>query len=133
MTKKQRLLILEYRKLGYGYKKISTLLGLSVSCVKSHCRRHPETQESVEGSNFNLCTQCGKVITSLPHHKKKMFCSDECRTKWWSKHQKDINHKKVYPTVCQNCGQTFISIRKDSKYCCRQCYMDFRKENKENE
>lgn len=99
---------------GYGYRKIATLLGISIYSSKMVCKT---CQEELIVSS---CKNCGKETLSYPCYHRKKFCSDECRRDWWSKNKNTINRKmRVY--VCENCGKEFLSYRKSARYCSRQC------------
>lgn len=50
---------------GYGYRKISIMLGLPEGRVKSYCYRHPLE------FNQKVCLECGKVIYGTPHKREK--------------------------------------------------------------
>ena len=103
-----------------GYKRISTLMGISINTVKSYCRRHPV-------SKYGICQQCGKAIKQTPHKKAKKFCSDACRMAWWKEHPEQVN-RKVYHLTCAWCGKPFDSVGSNNRqYCSRACYADARR------
>ena len=113
--------ILEYRRQGFGYKKIASITGYSVNTVKSVCRRNSEASEK-------RCLQCGNVLIQPPHRKEKKFCSDKCRMAWWNSHPERVNRKAIYHFTCAQCGQPFDSYGNDHrKYCSRACYAEARR------
>ena len=106
--------IVQLRRSGVGYGRISRQLGIPLSTVKSYCRRH----NVVGGVKGTVCMQCGHHLEQVPHRKKKKFCSDGCRITWWN------HHKHLMPTnsVCVHCGKAFHG-RNGCKYCSHQCYV----------
>lgn len=66
--------------------------------------------------------------------KEKIFCSDNCRMKWWNSHQELVNRKAEYVFVCRNCGKLFTAYgNKERKYCSHSCYIEHRYSKKEQE
>lgn len=117
MTSEQSIMITNLMKEGMGYRKIATELNLPINSVKSWCRRHPVVEIKIDN-----CLMCGKEIHSLPHKRKKKFCSDSCRYKWWSAHSDEKKNKTEYNHVCKNCGREFFNNRKNADYCGRECF-----------
>lgn len=122
MTNAQKAIIADLQKRGFGYKKISTLTGIALSAVKSHCQRHPITPEE------SKCPVCGKELVQLPHKKKKTFCSDKCRLTWWKQHSEVINRKTFTTHICKHCNCSFTSYGNSARtYCSRDCFNAARK------
>ena len=116
MTNSEKNLIADLQKQGYGYKKISSLTGLSLNSVKSYCQRHPVS------AHENVCPACGNALISTPHKKTKKFCSDKCRISWWNSH-KDVFGKTYTSHTCKHCGNAFTSYGNAPRvYCSRACY-----------
>ena len=112
MTDEQRSVIVEYRKEGLGYKKISRLTGICESTIKTFCHR-------------NGC--CGKPIIQYPGRKEKKFCSDSCRNRWWNSHLHLVKRKAMYDFVCPTCGKSFSAYgNRNRKYCSHECYIEAR-------
>ena len=105
MTDNQKQSIREMRATGLGYKKIAKSLDLPVGTVKSFCRREniPAAEPTVYDENH--CQQCGKPLLQKSKAKRRKFCSEECRIKWWTVHpcSKNGNTKSSRSTVCENC------------------------------
>lgn len=117
MTKEERLKILKLKKEGFGYKTISTRLNISLSTVKSVCKR-----ESIY--EVTKCKQCGEKLIMIEGKKSKKFCSDKCRMSWWYQHQNIMNKNSEYQVKCACCNKTFSFYGyKNRKYCSRECYM----------
>ncbi|MGN1381506.1 MAG: recombinase family protein [Eubacterium sp.] len=73
------------------------------------------------------CRWCGKPVTSTPGKRKKMYCDDECRKKWWSKHRTELKGKTVVTKTCPCCGKEFRTFSsKQQKYCSQECYRKMR-------
>lgn len=115
MTDLQKQKIEELQLAGYGYKKISTLLGLPQNNVKAYCSRHKP--------DIPLCLNCGKLTPQPPHKRKKKFCSDKCRLSWWNKHPDKLRHRTERTVVCPVCGKEFkVHGSASRKYCSQACY-----------
>lgn len=127
MTDQQKNQISILRGQGYGYKKIGQLMGLSVNTVKTYCKRY-DLGGTANYLGFHaeekVCKCCGVPLVQIPGRKARVFCSDECRTKWWNAHPELLNHRGERQVVCGHCGQTF-SVSKNStrKYCSHNCYI----------
>lgn len=87
---------------------------------------------TTEQSNFteavtaekNQCLQCGKEIAPASGRKKKKFCSDACRSKWWAAHPEQIRHKSNRTINCAFCGKVFqVHGGQRRKYCSHDCYI----------
>lgn len=125
MTKNEISNINLLRSKGWGYKRIATELGISPNNVKSYIKRHPDI-ESFEPR----CENCGEILTITDPTKGKRFCSDACRMLWWKQHPDLMRHNRLYPHICEQCGASFSTPRKGTRFCNRKCYADFRR--KEN-
>lgn len=130
MTDAQRTAIADYRRNGYGYKKISQLTGVCESSVKTYCRRNGLTGTAAEapsGVTERPCLCCGKPVIQYPGRKEKKFCSDSCRNKWWNSHLHLVNRKAMYDFVCPTCGKPFSAYgNRNRKYCSHECYIEDR-------
>ena len=125
MTEEQKNQIREFRNKGLGYKLIAKELGISVNSVKSFCRRNALNENP--GDEQARCEQCGKALHSIPHKKKKRFCSDKCRQSWWNSHLDMVKRKAVYVYTCPVCHKEFsVYGNAKRKYCSHQCYVEGR-------
>ena len=123
MTDEQKQKLILLRRSGDGYGQIATALGISINTVKSFCRRHGLAAE-VKGS---VCEQCGKAVSQNPGRKRKRFCCDACRNKWWNSHLELVKRKAVYTFTCPGCGKEFsIYGNSHRKFCCHECYIAYR-------
>lgn len=74
-----------------------------------------------------VCEYCGNGIKQIPKRKKKRFCSNECRNKWWNSHLDLVKRRAVYKYECQTCGKEFeIYGNSHRKFCCHDCYVAYR-------
>lgn len=123
MNDEQKQKIISLRRNGAGYGGIATELGISINTVKSFCRRNSLTAPKMG----TACEECGKPITQNPGRKRKRFCSDACRNKWWNSHLDLVKRKANYTYTCPACGKEF-TVYGDShrKFCSHACYIEYR-------
>lgn len=73
------------------------------------------------------CPVCGKVMEQPQRGRRKKFCSNTCRDKWWNREKRrDESGEEV---TCENCGKSFPvakTARQNRRFCCRECYFEFR-------
>lgn len=126
MNVEEKSKIGKLRNMGFGYTKIAKQLNLSVDTVKSYCKRNNLGGVNV-GNSVQLCDLCAKPVKQNAGRKVKRFCSDACRSAWWSKHTQLVKRQANYECVCCNCGESFTSYgNKTRKYCCHACYIEHR-------
>ena len=126
MTDLQKDQISTLRSQGYGYKKIGQLMGLSVNTVKTYCKRHDlgGAVTNQPCSTEKACKCCGASLIQTPGRKRRVFCSDACRTKWWNAHPELVNHRSDRQVICAHCGQIFnVTQNSARKYCSHTCYI----------
>lgn len=125
LTDEDKERIAELRAAGNSYQRISDELGFPLSTVKSYIRRHGVGASSLVGDETTMyvyCLHCGAKLQHLPKKKRKKFCSDKCRTLWWSEHKDKICRKKV-KRCCVYCGKEFEADGSSpKKYCSSACY-----------
>lgn len=132
MTDKQKEQISQLRMSGYGYTRISQMMGISVNTIKSYCRRHCSEKPvvavpiTVEGEK-HVCLNCGKDVQQNPGRKEKKFCSDHCRNIWWNAHLDQVKRKANYEYICPHCKKKFVVYgNAHRKYCSHACYIEDR-------
>ena len=130
MTENQRNQIAKLRAAGFGYGKIAQQLGMSLNTVKSYCRRNsvngdvPVETAPVLTGETTACENCGGIIQQISKQKKKRFCCDACRNKWWNNHLDQVKRRAVYDFTCPHCGRKFhVYGDKRRKYCSHECYI----------
>lgn len=116
MTDELRNRVLALRREGLGISKIARELDIPADTVRTFLNRYNKRYE-------NRCLCCEKMIESLPHRKRKQFCSDRCRLLWWNSHQTVIKRKTFYKYICPQCGKEFTAYgNAKRKYCSRSCF-----------
>ena len=122
LTNIQKETVRYLRGEGLGYKAIASRLDLSADAVKGFCKRNGLNGLAVENSD-TVCRHCSKPLDKTGSRQRK-FCSDPCRSAWWSSHTYLYKHKKENSSVCVFCGRVFNSFQsKGRKYCGRSCYV----------
>lgn len=135
MTDNEKKQIESYRKNGYGYKQISNLTSLSVNTIKLYCKRNKLMSADLQSNDNHilLCEQCGKRIEQNKHRKRKRFCSDTCRNKWWNNHLDLVKRNAIYELTCHYCRKTFtVYGNAKRKFCSHSCYVKYRYGGKQN-
>lgn len=121
MTEKQKLKVHDMRSDGFSYAAISAAMDIPVGTVKSFCSRH------LIETTATGCKQCGKKLINTAGHRQKIFCSPDCRKKYWKEHTSLINRKTAVTTVCAGCGAVFADYAgRKRKYCSHACYINHR-------
>lgn len=127
MTENQKLQITILRNQGIGYEKIAQQTGISKNTIKSFCRRNKlksPTADAVSGGESSGCEWCGETVLQVAGRKKKRFCSDACRNKWWNTHLDIVKRKTNYKFVCPVCQNHFTAYgNAHRKYCSHRCYI----------
>ena len=119
MTIIQKQHIAALRTAGISYGAIAEELNLSKNTVKSYCQR--------SGIAEIRCKHCHKLLVQTEGHKKKKFCSAECRVAWWKSNPTVLDKKAVYDFICAACGKDFTAYgNKNRKYCSHACYISAR-------
>lgn len=133
MNTQQKNEIASLRREGYGYTRIAQALGLSKNTVKSYCKRNNLSGEAFKNLRdtrntlSSFCLECGKEVKQTADRKKKKFCSDECRRKWWNARPERIKRKAIYTFTCAGCGKEFTAYGNSTrKYCSHSCYISDR-------
>lgn len=112
---------------GLSYGEISKRVDVSRDAVISFCRRNG-LQEIMKNTEVipstDGCRECGKHLVQTEGTKRRVFCSKECRVKWWKEHPEQLNRKAVYQFTCPHCGKPFSAYGNSKrKYCSHSCYI----------
>lgn len=137
MNNKQKATIIQYRNLGWGYRKIANMLGISRDEVRNFCTKKGlngyakdrMTEVCVLQDNEeekDLCRYCWKPIQQPKIGRRRVFCSDECRRLW------NEIHPTIYQHECEFCGKIFETRAAKQTYCCHDCYIKDRFWRKED-
>jgi hypothetical protein len=131
MTDNQKTQILEMRRLGCTYRHIAANLSLQEGTVKTCCLRAAKKDSLTTPSESPKCTckQCGKEIIQVAKRKKRIFCCDACRQKWWGSHLFLIHQGSaaLHHFTCSYCQKPFTAYgNAKRKYCSHDCYIKAR-------
>lgn len=120
------------RREGVSYAEIAKQVDVSRDAVISFCRRNglqeiKKPTSVVKTVAADGCRECGKPLVQLDGMKRRVFCSKECRVKWWKEHPERLNQKAVYQYTCPHCGKPFSAYGNSKrKYCSHSCYISDR-------
>ena len=95
----------------------------SVTPVEPYAAPAEPSTKSPVLTNNPVCKQCGTPIYQYPHRRKRQFCSDACRQKWWYGHQECAGEAQEH--ICPACGTHFTTARPKT-YCSHACYITAR-------
>jgi len=128
MTENQKTRILEMRSLGCTYRHIAANLSLPEGTVKTCCLRAAKKGLLARPNEPAKCTckQCGKEITQVAKRKKRIFCTDACRQKWWGSHLFLIHQGSavLHHFNCAHCNKPFTAYGNPRrKFCSHDCYI----------
>ncbi len=129
MTEEQKSAIIRCRNSGLGYATIAKDIGLTKDAVVAFCRRNGLTGNMAGKAQDTAgrCKECGAALVQAKGMKTRVFCSVECRKKWWKEHPEMLNKKAVYTYTCAGCGRKFTAYGNSKrKYCSHGCYIEDR-------
>ena len=128
----QKEQIRNLRREGLSYAEIARQVDVSRDAVISFCRRNGLQEIKKPTSVVKIiaadgCRECGKPLVQVDGMKRRVFCSKECRIKWWKEHPERLNQKAVYQYTCPHCGKAFSAYGNSKrKYCSHACYISDR-------
>ena len=117
---------------GLSYVEIARQVDVSRDAVISFCRRNglqeiKKPRTAVKTAAGDVCRECGKPLVQVDGMKRRVFCSKECRVKWWKEHPEQLNQKAVYQYTCPHCGKPFSAYGNSKrKYCSHAWYISDR-------
>lgn len=126
MTDEQKRKITALRQEGLGYTAIARRMNISKDTVKGFCRRNGLAGQRDTGTVAakDRCRECGKSLCQTEGKKRRVFCCEECRVKWWHEHPEQIKQRAVYSFTCACCGKQFTAYGNSKrKYCSHECYI----------
>ena len=107
--------------MGAGYRQIANRLNLSRDAVRYYCKAndlngHREavlsnTQRIKTDENF--CSCCGELLVQPKTGRKRRFCCEACRRKWWGQNRDKVRKspEAIYGFTCKRCGKEFTAYR----------------------
>lgn len=72
------------------------------------------------------CPICNTLLIDKGITSGRGCCSDECRQEFRKRNAIKANKT----AVCEQCGNEFIRGSKTQRFCCKECYLAFRQDNK---
>ena len=87
-----------------------------------------EMQKPQQNRGFmGFCKMCGKALEQKSKSRPKVFCSDKCRSAWWTENNSQLNRSALLPLKCENCGAEFACYPSQRKrFCSHACYINYR-------
>ena len=126
----QKEQIRSLRSEGRSYAEIAKQIDVSRDAVISFCRRNGLQEIKKQAKEIAVrdgCRECGKPLVQIDGMKRRVFCSKDCRAKWWKEHPEQLNRKAVYQYTCPHCGKPFSAYGNSKrKYCSHSCYISDR-------
>jgi len=127
MDKYQKEQISVLRRNGQSYTEIAKQIRASRDAVISYCRRNglQDIGKNIKSDDkADCCRECGKALVQTAGMKRRIFCSKECRVKWWNEHPEKVRRKAIYQYTCPTCGERFSAYgNARRKYCSHACYI----------
>lgn len=121
MTELQKAEALRLHAEGRIYKEIGEQIGATTESVKQFFYRNRKRKPQVR------CEQCHRTMVRNESRQQR-FCSDLCRTRWWSHHPESFSNKDEHCYCCHTCGKEFYSRRTTASFCSHRCYYESRRE-----
>ena len=119
-----------------GRLTVELLDGTTTSCdipeyspimKKSVDEEDTEDIKDIPDDGADRCKRCGAKLVQQPGKKRKVFCSDSCRIRWWRDHPEARGRKAVRTYTCIHCGKEFEAGRSAGrKFCSKECYTEHR-------
>ena len=123
MTTKQKNAINELRRKGLSYPQIAKELSIPFNTLKSWCYRNKLNEDDCIKETTIKCKNCGQNVVDTSGTKPRLFCSNECKQRWWNEHRKVRQSQKMIAKKCPNCGTIFTSYVSENRiYCTMECY-----------
>ena len=129
LTAAQQALIDEYRKQGIGYRTIATEIGVSRDAVRYYCKKvklDGDLSQPQAYVKVLQCQQCGKLLSHNRDGRQRIFCSDQCRYRWWNTTGRTLPRPSgcCDEIKCACCGKTFQAYsNRKRRYCSHECYI----------
>ena len=76
-----------------------------------------------------MCRYCGSFLKQPKTGRKRHFCNDTCRRKWWNDNRDKIRQSagSIYGFTCKRCGKQFTAYGNPHRqYCSHECYISDR-------
>jgi len=125
------------RAQGAGYRQIANRLNLPRDAVRYYCKAnnlngHREAAKAniqCVMTDDSVCSCCGKRLIQPKTGRKRRFCCEACRRKWWNQNRDKIREspEAIYGFTCKRCGKEFTAYGNSHRqYCSHECYLSDR-------
>lgn len=109
---------------GKSYREIGERFGRSSKSIQQKFSKTGANKlfKGIE----KICKGCGEafLITDRFNIHKRVFCTDECKSKYNYKcRERNVG---TYRNECVQCNNSFDTYNKDKKCCSPECYSDYR-------
>ena len=123
LNEKQKKQIRQMVASGVGYRETLKCVLASKQDIIDYRNELVETkwtpkEETNAEWKENSCLWCGKEYQTVSIGRKRKFCSDQCRRKYYM----------LYPTTprtsaqCAYCGKVFEMVNSKQKFCSHECF-----------
>lgn len=106
---------------GLTRKQISVILKVSLSTIKRICKKNNLESKYRHKKCEIICKKCSKKFYDI-ESENRIFCSISCSNSF---------HKKKNIKKCENCNTEIKGARHYSRFCCRRCYIEYNKKERE--
>ena len=113
------------RSQGVGYRQIANQLNLSRDAVRYYCKANnlngqgEAVQANIQRimTDDTVCSYCGELLVQPKTGRKRRFCCEACRRKWWGQNRDKIRKGTgaIYGFTCKRCGKEFTAYWRVAK------------------
>lgn len=129
MTEIEKATIRELRTRGLGMQAIADNTGMSRDQVRYFLRKEGLGGAVGNTAEGRICMECGRTLIHTDGKRKRRFCSDSCRMKWWNRRRNTRCSKSMKELACPVCGQIFWAYgASHRRFCSTECYLAWRRE-----
>ena len=125
------------RAQGVGYRQIANQLNLSRDAVRYYCKvnnlngQGEAVQANIQRimTDDTVCSYCGGFLVQPKTGRKRRFCCEACRRKWWGQNRDKIRKGAgaIYGFTCKRCGKEFTAYGNSHRlYCSHECFISDR-------
>ena len=125
------------RAQGVGYRQIANQLNLSRDAVRYYCKANnlngqgEAVQANIQRimTDDTVCSYCGELLEQPKTGRRRRFCCEMCRRKWWGQNRDKIRKGAgaIYGFTCKRCGKEFTAYGNSHRlYCSHECFISDR-------
>ena len=128
MTEDEKTRVRELRNRGLGMQAIADIMKMSRDNVRYLLRKEGLGGAVGNTAEGRICMECGRTLIHTDGKRKRRFCSDSCRMKWWNRRRDTRRSKSMKELACPVCGQIFWAYGSSHRrFCSTECYLAWRK------